>query len=165
MEYRFASFITQNPLSSLHQPFSFAAIFLQTNLISGLEGLGNNIERRVCLRKFWSLFEPENIGEKWFWNEQYSIEIWFIEVQTETYLYVKTIRLVQRGWVCCFYYSSRWVRCGQDQMILHATSIDQTWHEFTPTSFHQLQSAWQKVGRYRIYQNSINHQRRQTVRL
>ena len=30
MEYRFASFITQNPLSSLHQPFSFAAIFLQT---------------------------------------------------------------------------------------------------------------------------------------
>ena len=68
MEYRFASFITQNPLSSLHQPFSFAAIFLQTNLISGLEGLGNNSERRVCLRKFLSLFEPENIGEKWFWN-------------------------------------------------------------------------------------------------
>ena len=66
MEYRFASFITQNPLSSLHQPFSFAAIFLQTNLISGLEGLGNNSERRVCLRKFLSLFEPENIGEKWF---------------------------------------------------------------------------------------------------
>lgn len=29
---------------------------------------GNVSERRAYLRKFLSIFEPENIGEKWFWN-------------------------------------------------------------------------------------------------
>ena len=48
-------------------------------------------------------------------------------------------------------------------MILHATSIDQTWHGVHTHSFHEHQSGQQKPGRSCIYQNNINHQRRHHV--
>ena len=66
-------------------------------------------------------------------NQTFSIQIRFIEVQTESCLYVKTVWLVQRGFERCEG-DVGWCWWAQDQMILHATSIDQNWHEFTPTA-------------------------------
>ena len=48
-------------------------------------------------------------------------------------------------------------------MILHATSIDQTWHGVHTHSFPEHQWGQQKAGRSCIYQNNINHQRRHHV--
>ena len=86
-----------------------------------------------------------NIDETFMKNyleiKHFSYPIRFIEVKTESYQYVKTICLVQRDPACWFYYSwagtkseMRGMAGGTDQMILHATSIDQNWHEFTPTA-------------------------------
>ena len=107
--------------------------------------------------------------------KQYSIEIWFIEIQTGTYLYVKTVWLVQRFSVCCFYYFSVFMFCSDQwdvrEMLAcgwrarsNDTPCDIYWSNLTRVhthSFHEHQSLPQKAGRYRIYQNSINHQRRQ----
>ena len=92
----------------------------------------------------------------------------FIEVQTESYQYVKTISWRKRIHSLLFVavrqlWASQSDCCQQRSNDTPATSIDQNWHGVHTHSFHEHQSGEQKAGRSCIYQNNINHQRRHHV--
>ena len=101
-------------------------------------------------------------------EERFPQRVRFIEVQTESYQYVKTISWRKRIHSLLFVavrqlWASQSDCCQQRSNDTPATSIDQNWHGVHTHSFHEHQSGEQKAGRSCIYQNNINHQRRHHV--